>query len=355
MSLASIRGRLHVWPDRARECSSAHGTTAIDRATVRALHRPAEGVRTSHVSTARILYIAGSGRSGSTLLGQLLGQIDGFFFVGEAANLWQRGIIERRPCGCGRPVPDCPRWSAIIRSGFGSVDAVDAQRLAKLARAWDHPRSIPRLVFAGASRTDPYFTAMRSLYGSIEYVTRSSVIVDSSKSPVYADVLERVAEPNVYVVHLIRDPRAAAYSWMRRKPLPDFGDGRLMARQTPATTARRWTKAQLTTELLWGRRAHRYLRVTYEALMRDPAAVLRAICALVGDQGADLPLVGRTRAFFERTHAVSGNPGRFTHGPIDLRLDDEWRTSLQRKDRWVVNAVTWPLLMRYGFTHRQHG
>jgi len=33
--------------------------------------------------TARVLYIAGWGRSGSTILDNVLGQVDGFFSAGE--------------------------------------------------------------------------------------------------------------------------------------------------------------------------------------------------------------------------------------------------------------------------------
>ena len=36
----------------------------------------------------KVLYIAGNGRSGSTLLGVLLGQIPGFFNVGEVRRVW---------------------------------------------------------------------------------------------------------------------------------------------------------------------------------------------------------------------------------------------------------------------------
>ena len=44
----------------------------------------------------RVLYIAGSGRSGSTILDRTLGQVDGFFSAGELCNLWGRGLLARR-------------------------------------------------------------------------------------------------------------------------------------------------------------------------------------------------------------------------------------------------------------------
>ncbi len=42
----------------------------------------------SQVKTERVLFIAGPGRSGSTLLDLLLGQIDGFTSTGELRLIW---------------------------------------------------------------------------------------------------------------------------------------------------------------------------------------------------------------------------------------------------------------------------
>ena len=49
----------------------------------------------------KVLYIAGEGRSGSTILGNILSQIDGFFSVGEMHHIWDRGFIENWRCSCG--------------------------------------------------------------------------------------------------------------------------------------------------------------------------------------------------------------------------------------------------------------
>ena len=74
-----------------------------------------------------VLYIAGPGRSGSTLLDTMLGQIDGFVSVGELRNLWARGLGDGWPCGCGAAVRDCPFWSSVLTEAFGSVDAVSVE------------------------------------------------------------------------------------------------------------------------------------------------------------------------------------------------------------------------------------
>ena len=40
----------------------------------------------------RVLYVAGAGRSGSTVLANLLGEVPGFVSVGEVRFLWERGL-----------------------------------------------------------------------------------------------------------------------------------------------------------------------------------------------------------------------------------------------------------------------
>ncbi|HMB70712.1 MAG TPA: sulfotransferase, partial [bacterium] len=67
----------------------------------------------------KVLYIAGNGRSGSTLLDVILGQIPGFFPVGEVRNVWDYGVVENRPCGCGEAFHDCPFWSRILSGAYG--------------------------------------------------------------------------------------------------------------------------------------------------------------------------------------------------------------------------------------------
>jgi len=304
----------------------------------------------------KVLYVAGSGRSGSTILDRTLGQVDGFFSAGELCNLWGRGLLARRRCGCGTPVPDCPVWGAVLAEAFGGADRVDAERLATATSRRLRPGSVPGLLLGRRGRregdSDGYQAALSRLYQAVARQTGCRVIVDSSKSPVYARLVAAIPGLEVAVVHLVRDPRATAWSFLRKKRLPDFGDDRLMQRQHPLVSARRWSLWQATTELLWRRRGRRYLRLRYEDFIGDPPAAIRRIAALAGEAPAALPFSGPTTVRLAATHSVSGNPNRFGTGEVELRADEEWRRGMRGLDRGMVTALTWPLLLRYRYPLR---
>ncbi len=300
-----------------------------------------------------MLYVAGSGRSGSTILDQILGQLDGFFSGGELVNLWERGLVVGRRCACGVPVDACQVWRAILTTGFGDRSRLDARQMVALGRHRVRARDV-RQVLVDRARgrdwsTDEYRKMLLRLYQAIQQATNCRVIVDSSKSAVYAELLASIPGIDLYVVHLLRDPRATAYSWLRRKELPDFGDDRLMQRQAPLTSARRWVAWQAATEALWWRRPDRYLRLRYEDFVHEPQAAVRKIAGLVGEAPATLPFTAPTTVRLRPTHSVSGNPSRFATGVVQLRADDEWVGAMRGVDRALVTALTWPWLLRYHY------
>src|SRR5205085_9377274 len=94
----------------------------------------------------RVLLIAGSGRSGSTLLANLLGSVPGVFSAGEMRYLFDRGLRDNRLCGCGVPFRECPVWTRILTAaGRGDDAAVAAAR-------WGRIRRLHRLVAASPGR-----------------------------------------------------------------------------------------------------------------------------------------------------------------------------------------------------------
>jgi hypothetical protein len=188
------------------------------------------------------------------------------------------------------------------------------------------------------------FEAMREVSGN-------GVIVDSSKIPSHGLLLTRIPSADVRVVHLVRDSRGVVFSWQKHVRKPDRpADADEMLRYGALSASARYVLYNLLTESL--RRAGApYLRVRYEDLLADPARTLQRILRGVGIAQGDSALHFLTdgSAALRPSHTVDGNPMRFERGPVRLRLDDEWRTSLGRRDRVLVSLLTAPVLARYGY------
>ncbi|HEX6844270.1 MAG TPA: sulfotransferase [Actinomycetota bacterium] len=303
----------------------------------------------------KVVYIAGSGRSGSTIVDNILGQLDGWVSVGEVRFLWERGIAEDRRCGCGEAFSACPFWQAVLARAF--PDGVDPARMRALLDRGTRARRIPALL--GRSRRRRFVrgeltelsTALGALYGAIADVSGARVIVDSSKLPTYGAVLGEVPGVDLRAVHLVRDPRAAAYSWLRTKDLPDR-PGMQMQRQRPVHSAALWTLWNTMAEVFWGRDP-RGVRVRYEDFAGEPRAAIARLVTAAEEPPDDGPFVSDAEVELTPAHGVAGNPSRFTTGRVQLRPDDAWRTKMRRADRWTVSAVTWPLLLRHGYAGRR--
>jgi hypothetical protein len=153
-------------------------------------------------------------------------------------------------------------------------------------------------------------------------------------------------------VHLVRDARASAFSWLRKKPLADRAARSHMQRQGPARSAALWTLWNAVARRLW-RRSDRYLLVRYEDLVAEPQAWVARILDLVGMGDAELPFTGPRTVALGVNHSVAGNPDRLRRGEVALRSDDEWRGAMRPAHRRIVTAVAALGLLRYGYGLRR--
>jgi hypothetical protein len=306
------------------------------------------------MSPVPVVFIGGYGRSGSTLLDRLLGQVDGVWSMGELSYLWEMGLSENRLCGCGEPFRDCAFWREVGRVAFEGWDRIDLEAMLALRRAVDRNRFIPIMVRPAWSRTfarrlERYAASMRDVLLAVRDVSSAKVLVDSSKFPSSAFVLRTLPQVDLRVLHLVRDPRGVAFSWGRHVRRPDVrGREVQMRRYGPARVAFRWTTRNLATEQL-RRLGTPYLRMRYEDLLRDPPDALRTAAGFAGTGPTETTFLHEGLAELEPAHTVHGNPMRMSSGPVRLELDDRWSREYPRWRAAVVTDLTWPMLRRYGY------
>ena len=301
----------------------------------------------------KLVYICGAARSGSTVLGLLLEQVAGFCHVGELYHIWSRGFLQDERCSCGLKFSSCPFWRRVTEEAFGG-QPLDVGQIKKDIRFVQKMRKLPQMLLPWLrgseykQKLQSHATRLIKLYEAIRTVSGSRIIVDSSKSPLYAILLSRIPSMEIHTVHLIRDSRAVAFSWQRKKlrNQPDSMN-KYMPTHGPWQSAFNWNLANLLSQ---GLRivSVSYQKTRYEDLVENvPDVLSRLISPLQEVYPPSSPAEAAGSSI--RGHAVSGNPLRFQGNIMHIALDDEWKARMARKERFIATATTFPLLLYYGY------
>ncbi|MFW6170495.1 MAG: sulfotransferase [Planctomycetota bacterium] len=293
------------------------------------------------------VYIAGTGRNGSTVLGMLLAQHPDVFFAGELTHIWRRGFLENQLCSCGRPFHTCDFWRSVAMDCFGDNSESTLSDVTKLRDHLSAFANLPRLLLGQtylANDSIRYSRIYRELLNSIARISGRRVIVDSSKYPTDLAALLQPNQP-MWVIHLVRDCRAVVYSWRTSKRRPEIHwKDEDMPRYGPVQTALAWRLFNSTIERLVSDRGAGHQVLRYEDLVAGPEMHGKKL----------LDWVGLERLFEQRQstacdHSVSGNPCRFQSGKLKIAGDERWRDGLSRWESRVVSLICGSMQRKYGY------
>lgn len=296
----------------------------------------------------KTLMIAGNGRSGSTILGNVLGAANNALHLGELHWIWTRGLVEDWLCGCGAAVRRCVFWKKVLDGMPVVVDRTEAARMELRQRRvcrdiWKNDHLL------SPSHAHAYVSRVSDLWDRIQ-AQGPRLVIDSSKNPCQLAVLHEVMGDNLCVVHLLRDPRAIAYSWLRPVRRTDSPTRESFQRTDLAVTVQSWLRRNATIENFLTRTSTPSIRVRYEDFVSDPMKTLKKIKSLVGEP-IEYPRVIDGLVQLKTTHTISGNPGRMRQrGQVKLRLDDEWLLDMKPQDRDFVTGGIGAQLKHYGYS-----
>ncbi len=301
--------------------------------------------------TTRVLFIGGSGRSGTTLLSRVIGQLPGYVAVGEVREIWRDRVGQNRLCGCGQPFAECSFWQHVGDVAFGGWSNVDRAATEAL---------VGRLNWLGAYRvllpgsedrlaSPELADTLGRLYDGIASAAGGATIVDTSKGPPYGVALSSVPSLDFRAIHVVRDSRGIANSWLKEIPRPYTAQRVLRGHKLSAVSSVRWLVHNSEMELLGSRVP--MTRLVYERFAQDPKVGTRRILGRLGyPADADaFSFLDEDGAELRADHTVAGNPNRLDTGRIRVKVDAAWRQDLSTLQRVQVSAMTWPMLLRYGF------
>ena len=303
-----------------------------------------------------IVYIAGYGRSGSTLLARILDSHDNIFTAGELINFLDLVDCEDSICSCGQKIQQCSFWSAVIqkfKKDFSNIsELADIQKkIESISHAFGH------ILNRDTGKRIRYRDTTRNLMGNIFQNLPDSVhyIIDSSKSTwsrsLRPIVLSAIGAQRVKVIHIVRDGRGCMWSMMKGT---DTGllKGTQLNRHSAFPvfrTAVHWPFANLAAHFFQAMHSSEdYCRIKYEDLVDNPTKT----CAILGeflgvnlDQQKEILITGGE---IDTGHLIAGNRMRsFTR--IKIKPDVDWKKRLKFRHKLIFLFLNWPLMLFYKY------
>jgi LPS sulfotransferase NodH len=271
----------------------------------------------------RPIFVIGHQRSGTTLLQSLLGAHSRIAAPPELYFIYR---VAHHAEYFGELTDDGNLRRALR-------EALDAPLDILAACGWEFDTLLER------ARQGPrtYRGLFEALMG--DFAERQGKVRWSEKSPGQTLGEAYALVPDAQFVHIVRDPRDVVASSVRAP----------MTEPDVTAIARGWrdfTLRNVRRGFVIG--PAQYLQLRYEDLTRDPAAVLRIVCAFLGEDYEPAMLEDPSLRRVTVPEIAKGWQGGALES-VRATGEGRWRTRLGRRDQWRVHAVVGPLLAALGY------
>ncbi len=297
----------------------------------------------------KILYIAGTGRSGSTITDVLLGQSKDVSSFGELINLFKSGWINNEFCSCGKSVNECEFWRK-VREEWEDENSLTVNQYLQLQNKYTKLRYLLLLWKNSIYPSKEFICFKKSTITLFKVISRhmdSKVILDSSKSPIWMYAL-KIMGFNLNVLHLVRDGRGVTNS-LKKHFTPNVKQGvqKELKPKSTIRTALFWIITNLLVVYL--KNESEYMLVKYEELLNNWEEELNQI----GDKfkiDVSIPLSKvKNREALEKGHTVAGNRLRMRDDVVVKTNQKKSWDNLSKNDIRIFNFIAGWLLKKYNY------
>ncbi len=293
----------------------------------------------------KLIYIAGHGRSGSTLLSALLSEADGCLSIGEPINLWSAGLKVDK-CSCGEHIMQCSFWGTVFKKYFQVNHWADISIIKNTKPLWKIKDTLGIILKGSNFVSQEYLENLKNLYLALYEQSKKETLIDESKFFSYLYALKLTEAFEIKVIHLVRDPRAVAFSWQRNKIQQT-----IHMRKIPwHRTALRWVIEQFILFIFLKSLPQKNKHcIKYEDLINNPQLQLEELKTTFNLSGNSIFISPTQFLIKNRNHFVISNPSMPHMGENAIRKDFEWKEKMPVWAKMLVTLICWPMMLVYGY------
>lgn len=287
----------------------------------------------------KILYLAGYGRSGSTVFERILGQHPSIVATGEISN-FDEAVEEE--CSCGDWVKSCELWQPILEEYLESKDTTNSR--------WT--RTVKSLV------GNVHAAGVKNMHLLLDLLAKAQpqkhYAIDSSKTTRVSFLrpffLRKKYE--VKIIHLVRDGRSCLSSNMKMSNLKFLQEQKeVKVPYAFIRTLLSWNFANviaLSYRLLLGK--SNYLLIRYEDFIENYAVELERIGVFLGEDMTKVIQQIEEGKVIKNCHQIRGNRvSRIKEFYLKTNLSDVWRTELKKYQSFSFTVFSLPLMLLFKY------
>lgn len=251
----------------------------------------------------KVIYIAGDGRSGSTLIDAVLSNSKNSISVGESYRFWRRFYQADTLCGCTQKIEVCSLWKridSILTTNIENYDPKDTWNRIQYLLKFKNVRNISKIIKNPNWKL--FCDTVKLFYKSISENTGKDIIIDSSKSSGWLYLLIALDFCELKIIHLERNLQSVANSWKKKVYLPEYYNKQVqMPIKTNFVILKNWIKIKYLCMRL--KKQENYLFVKYENFIIHPKKYFGIFETNIG-----IVLPENFKNSFN--HSIGGNPMR---------------------------------------------
>lgn len=286
----------------------------------------------------KIIFIGSYPRSGSTILDVIIRKTknSNFISIGEFFYVFEKGFTNNELCADGVKFLDHPFWKEIFLN-------LGHERAAKELEFFKNPLFFPIFFFIGCINKTILINFFPNLFQTLntalERVYKNSgkrIIIDASKDPRQLFILTLLRNVDIEILHLIRDSRATAFSWKKKKI---YKENVYFKKKSILRSSLRWMNDHLWLILL----AKINYKIPYKQLFYENLDKIHSFTFFEKKYYVDLK-----KEVSKFNIEIGGNVNKFTNFKT-INIDNEWKLKMKKIDSTFATFLTWPLIIYYNY------